>query len=85
MSLGGANKGGQKRVANRVQENDEDDYQDDSNTAKISKKQRETTYRPSKGDDDDDDDGNQEYERPSRTKNARNAAEDDAQEAEEMR
>ena len=82
MSYGGANKGGdKKRGGNRGQDNDEDDYQDESYAGK---KKREISYRPREGDEEDD--GNQEYERSSRTKNARNAAGDDeAQETEEMR
>ena len=46
MSYGGGNKGGQKRAGNRGQYNDEDEDQDDYNTAKVSKKKRETAYRP---------------------------------------
>ena len=82
MSYGGANKGGggQKRGGNRGQDNDEDDYQEDSYGGK---KKSEITYRPREGDEDDD--GNQDYERSSRTKNVRNAADDEAQETEEMR
>ena len=85
MSYGGANKGGdKKRGGNRGQDNDEEDYQDDYDGGKNGKKKREISYRPREGDEEDD--GNQEYERSSRTKNARNAAGDDeAQETEEMR
>lgn len=80
MSFGDTKKGAQKKVGNRVEDIDEDD----TNYGATSKKKREISYKPREVDDDDDD-GNQEFERPSRTKNARNAAEDDAQEAEEMR
>jgi len=84
MSYGGANKGGggQKRGGNRGQDNDEEDYQDESYGGK---KKREISYRPREGEEEDD--GNQDYERSTRTKNARNAAGGDgeAQETEEMR
>ena len=73
MSFGDGNKGGQKRGGLRGQDNDENDSYGGEN----GKKKREISYRP-KDDDNEDDDGNQDFERSSRTKNAKNAAEDDA-------